>query len=113
MDGAAVGSSVLDLGRIRCRRLPVRAVPLSGEAVIIVVERADIKTGMKGFILIMFLLMCTYSAEWMMIKYVCALVGACCLLVALVSMFSQIFDLTIICTPTRCEFKHVNRNQLW
>ena len=65
MDGAAVGSSVLDLGRIRCRRLPVRAVPLSGEAVIIVVERADIKTGMKGFILIMFLLMC--SAEWMMI----------------------------------------------
>ena len=54
MDGAAVGSSVLDLGRIRCRRLPVRAVPLSGEAVIIVVERADIKTGMKGFILIMF-----------------------------------------------------------
>ena len=54
MDGAAVGSSVLFLGRIRCRRLPFRAVPLSGVAVIIVVERADNKTGMKDFISIVF-----------------------------------------------------------
>ena len=56
----------------------------------------------------MFLLMC--SAEWMMIISVLLLVM---LLVVLAgSMLSHlIFDLTIICTPTRGEFKYVNRNQ--